>query len=401
VFGPYRALFAARGAWQFSAAGFVARLPLSMMGIGTVLMVSQLTGRYTLAGVVSGAIALSEAGFGPLGARLVDRFGQARVLRPFLLAFLVGVVALITAVRTDAPLWLWFAAAVLCGTLPQFGSLVRARWAGVLPAGAPRQTAFAFESVVDEVVFTAGPPLVTFLAVALTPESGLLAALGFAAAGGFSLAALRGTEPIVHHTRATHPRLRAVLRPGVLVVAVTFVGAGVVFGSVEVIVVAYADEQGHVGLAGLILAVWAAGSLLAGLVYGAVRWRRSVGVRFVAAAVAFGVAVLPFLAARSLPVLAGVMLLSGLSISPILIGGNALVEELLPPGTLTEGLAWTTTGLIVGVTAGAALSGPLIDRLGARSALTLPVLAGTATAVAGLAGSRWLLARRATPAPIG
>ena len=223
---------------------------------------------------MAGTIALSEAVFGPLVARLVDRFGQARVLRPFLLVYLTGVVALIAAVRTDAPVWTWFVAGILSGALPQFGSLVRARWAGLLPAGSQRQTAFAFESVVDEVTFVAGPPLVTFLAIALSPAAGLLTAIAFAAIGGLALAALRRTEPAPATTGSRHPGFRAVMRPALLVVSLTMVGVGTVFGSVEVIVVAYADFQDHPAMAGAILAVYAGGSLIAGLAYGARTWRR-------------------------------------------------------------------------------------------------------------------------------
>lgn len=394
MFGPYRALFEVDGSWQFSVSGFVARLPLSMMGIGTVLLVSQATGRYALAGVVAGTIALSEAVFGPLAARLMDRFGQARVLRPFLAVFVLGVAALILAVRSDAPTWSWFVAAVACGVLPQFGSLVRARWAAVLPPGAPRQTAFALESVVDEVVFVAGPPLVTVLAIAVSPELGLLVAAAFAISGGLALAALRRTEPVLQHTEQRHPGLRAVLRPGVVVVALAMVGAGAVFGSVEVIVVAYADEQGRPGWAGVILALWAAGSLVAGLAYGAVRWRRDVALRFLVSALTFALAALLLLVVTSLSTLAAVMFVSGLAISPILIGGAAVVEVVMPPGTLTEGLAWVSTGLIVGVTIGAALAGPLIDAVGAQGSFLLPVVAAAVAAAAALAGSRWLVGRR-------
>lgn len=393
MFGPYRALFQVEGSRQFSASGFVARLPLSMMGIGTVLLVSQVTGRYALAGVVAGTIALSEAVFGPLAARLVDRFGQARVLRPFLLTYVVGVVALIVAVRSGAPTWVWFVAAVLSGVLPQFGSLVRARWAAVLPPGAPRQTAFALESVVDEVVFVAGPPLITVLAIAVSPEVGLLVAVVFAVTGGLALAALQATEPVLQHTGQRHPGLRAVLRPGLVVVSMAMVGAGAVFGSVEVIVVAYTDEKGHPGWAGAILALWAAGSLVAGLVYGAVRWRRRVAVRFLVSAVIFALAALPLLVVGSLTTLAAVMFVSGLAISPILIGGAAVVELVMPAGTLTEGLAWTSTGLIVGVTIGAAWAGPLIDSVGAERSFGLPVAAAGLAGLAALAGSRWLVGK--------
>lgn len=394
MLGPYRELFRVEGSWQFSASGLVARLPISMMGIGTVLLISRTTGRYALAGAVAGTIALSSAVFGPLVARLVDRFGQARVLRPFLLLYLLGVAGLITAVRTDAPVWTWFAAGVLSGALPQFGSLVRARWAAALPAGAARQTAFAFESVVDEVVFVAGPPLVTFLAIGLSPAAGLLAAVVFAAAGGLALAALRRTEPPPAAADAQHPGFRAVMQPALLVVTLSMLGVGTVFGAVEVIVVAYAEAQGHPAMAGAILALYAGGSLLAGLAYGARRWRRDLAPRFLLAVVVFGLAAALLLSVRSLPMLAAVMVVSGLTISPVLIGGTALIESLMPPGTLNEGLAWWTTGLIAGVTTGAALSGPLIDGYGAQRAFLLPACAGLVALATALAGSRWLLGRR-------
>ncbi|CAN5656901.1 MAG: MFS transporter [Geodermatophilaceae bacterium] len=393
MFGPYRVLFRVDGSWQFSAAGFVARLPISMMGIGTVLLISQSTGRYALAGALAGTVAMSSAIFGPLIGRLVDRFGQARILRPFLLAYVAGVVGLILAVETAAPVWTWFVAAVIGGLLPSFGSLVRARWAAVLPAGADRQTAFAFESVVDEVVFVAGPPLVTFLAIGVSPAAGLLAAVVFGVAGGLILAVQRRTEPAITGGGSVHPGFRAVMRPGLLVVSLTMLGAGAVFGSVEVIVVAYADEQDHPAWAGAILAVYAGGSLLAGLAYGARRWRSELGPRFLLAAVIFGLGATFLLAVNSLPLLAAVMFVSGLSISPVLIGGTALIESLMPPGTLTEGLSWVTAGLIVGVTVGAALSGPIIDGYGAQRALLLPVVAGLVTAATALTGSRWLVGR--------
>lgn len=58
---PYRALFAAPGSTDFSVAGFLGRMPLSMMDIGVVTMISQVTGRYGLAGALAATIALSAA----------------------------------------------------------------------------------------------------------------------------------------------------------------------------------------------------------------------------------------------------------------------------------------------------------------------------------------------------
>lgn len=394
MFGPYRSLFTVPGAAQFSLVGFVARLPISMMGIGTVLLVSATTGRYTLAGLLAGALGLAAAAGAPAIARLVDRRGQATVLRPVLVLHGLSVMALVYAVTSGAPTWTWFAAAVLAGgTSTNIGSLVRARWAHALPAGQARQTAFAFESVVDETIFVAGPPLVTWLAIGVSPQAGLLAAVTFAVAGGLSLAALRRTEPPLH-TAGPAPGLRRVLGPGLLIVALTFFGAGTVFGSVEVIVVAYAEARGHAVAAGGILAAYAGGSLVAGLGYGAVPWRTALHLRFLLASVAFGAVTLLLLAVNTLPVLAAVMFVAGFSISPVLIGGNALVESLMPPGALTQGLTWVSTGIILGVTLGASLSGPIIDGYGAQRAFLIPVVAGVSTAALTLAGRRWLAPRR-------
>src|SRR4051812_49124348 len=75
---PYRALFAAPGSKGFAAAGFVGRMPLSMMGIGVVTMISQLTGRYGLAGMLSATIALAAAAIGPQGSPLGGLHRQRR-----------------------------------------------------------------------------------------------------------------------------------------------------------------------------------------------------------------------------------------------------------------------------------------------------------------------------------
>lgn len=391
MLSTYRALFRVDGAARFSLAGFVARLPISMTGIGTVLLVSATTGQYALAGLVAGTVSLVGAVGGPLTSRLVDRFGQARVLRPLLAINAVAAVALVLLVRSGAPTPTWFAAAALTGaSVPNIGSLVRARWAAAVPSGLSRQTAFAFESVVDELVFVTGPPLVTALAIGVTPGAGLLAAVVFGLLGGLTLAGLRRTEPVLAAATQPHPSAREVMRPGLLVVALTFAGAGAVFGSIEVIVVAYSQLRGHPGAAGAILAAYAGGSLVAGLAYGVVDWHRSLASRFGLAAVVFGgAAVLP-LTVRTLPLLAVVIFISGLSISPVLIAGNSLVESLMPPGALTEGLSWVSTGVIAGVTLGAATAGPLIDAAGAQRAFVIPAAAGLATVVVALIGRRWL-----------
>ena len=386
MFGPYSALLRVSGAFSFSSMGFLARMPISMTGLGAVLLIAGETGQYGIAGIIAGVLALSFAVISPQVARMVDRFGQARVLRPTVMLFGTAGVGFVVAVELNAPIWTWFVLAAITGASgPNIGSMVRARWVNVLDDPGTRQTAFAFESVVDEIVFVIGPPLVTLLATAISPPVGFLTAIIIGLIGGMGFATLSSSEPPV--TRRTEGRRgpRGVLIPALISVTITYVAVGTVFGAMDVVVVAYADEQGRIGLSGVILAVYAAGSLIAGLAYGAVAWRRGLAGRFVLTTLAFGVAASGFLLVNSLLVLAGLAFLAGATIAPVLVSGLSLVESRLPRAALTEGLSWTTTGITLGVTLGASISGSVVDAIGAeRSFIVQVVGAGSAAVLAAI-----------------
>ena len=92
---PYAEIFAIPRAWRFSVAGIIGRMPMSMYGLGTVLLISAGTGRYGLAGSVSAAGALGGAVCAPQLGRLVDRLGQHRVLIPVCVTFALSVAGLV------------------------------------------------------------------------------------------------------------------------------------------------------------------------------------------------------------------------------------------------------------------------------------------------------------------
>lgn len=386
MLGPYGVLLRVSGAFSFSSMGFLARMPISMTGLGAVLLVAAETGSYGLAGVIAGVLALSFAVISPQVARLADRFGQGRVLRPAVLLFVTAGVGFVVAIEVGAPVWTWFVLAAITGASgPNIGSMVRARWVNVLEDPTTRQTAFAFESVVDEIVYVIGPPLVTVLATAISPPVGFLTSIAIGLVGGMGFATLRSTEPPVASPAPGRGGRRGVLSPALISVAVTYIAVGTVFGAMDVVVVAYADEQGRIGLSGLILSVYAGGSLIAGLAYGAVAWRRGLAGRFLFTSVAFGIAASGFLLVDSLLILAALAFLAGATIAPVLVSGMSLVESRLPRAALTEGLAWTTTGITVGVTLGASISGSVVDSVGAEQAFIVQVVgAGVAAVLAAL-----------------
>jgi hypothetical protein len=294
--------------------------------------------------------------------------------------------------------WSWFVLAAVAGAAaPTIGSMVRTRWSHALADPAARQTAFAFESVVDEVVFVVAPPVATVLAALVAPPAGFLAGLVAGVAGGLWLSRQRATEPPVASRTAggAHPRWAA-LSPAVVVVTVSSVAVGTVFGAMDVVVVAFAREQGAPAVAGGALAAYAAGSLVAGLVYGLARLPGTLATRFLACSVAFAAAAQLLLAAGSLPALVPAVFVAGLTIAPVLVSGMTLVESVVPRSALTEALTWTTTGLTVGVTAGSALAGVAVDSWGPRAAFAVPCAAAVLAALLALAGWRWLPVRPRT-----
>lgn len=285
-------------------------------------------------------------------------------------------------------------AAVVGAAAPTIGSMVRTRWSHALPDPAARQTAFAFESVVDEVVFVVAPPVATVLAALVAPPAGFLAGLLAGVGGGWWLSRQRATEPPVDRRAAGagHDRWAA-LSPAVVVVTVSAVAVGAVFGAMDVVVVAFAREQGTPAVAGGALAAYAGGSLVAGLVYGLARLPGTLTTRFLVCSVAFALAAQPLLAVGSLTALVPAVFLAGLTIAPVLVSGMTLAESAVPRSALNEALTWTTTGVTAGVTAGSAAAGLAVDGWGARAGFAVPCAAAGLAALLALAGGWWLRSR--------
>ncbi|NUK07027.1 MFS transporter [Streptomyces lunaelactis] len=387
---PYRALFAAPGTKAFSAAGFIGRLPLSMMGIGIVTMISQLTGRYGLAGALSATVALSAAALGPQISRLVDRHGQRRVLRPATLVAGVAAGGLLLCAHEGWPDWTLFVFSAGIGCVPSLGSMVRARWAEIY-RGSPRElhTAYAFESVVDEACFIFGPIAAIGLSTVWFPEAGPLVAGLCLLAGVFLLTAQRSTEPVPqpkeHHTKGS--ALRA---PGLQVLVGTFVATGAIFGSVDVVTVAFAEEQGHKAAASLVLAVYALGSCLAGVVFGLLHLKGSGERRWLLGVCAMAVSMIPLQLAGNLPFLAVALFVAGLAIAPTMVTTMALIEQHVPRANLTEGMTWVGTGLAIGIALGSSVAGWVIDAAGADAGYLVSNAAGALAAAGALLGDRRL-----------
>jgi MFS family permease len=399
----YGQLLRIPGAWTFLLPGFAARQPFAMLTIGIVLLVQHATGSYGSAGAVAAVTGVSMALFAPQSGKLADRIGQRAVLLPGVLVHAASVSALTTLALADAPLWLLFLAAVPTGaSVPQIGPMVRARWAALLGAAPGRKasplmsTAAAFESVTDEFTFVIGPVLATALCTGVHPAAGLIAEAALTLMGGLFFAAQRRTQPAVRATAsdASERHTSALSVPGVRVLAMAFLGIGAVFGGMQVSLTAFAEEIGRPGANGLLYGIFAAGNMLAGIACGAVAWKSGPRRRLIAGYAALTLTASGLWAVHSVPLLAGLGLLVGLSIAPALISGYTLVEALVPASARTEAFTWLTGSVALGQAAAVTVAGRLADAHGASTGFVVP-LVGTVLALVTLVTLRSRLTPRA------
>jgi MFS family permease len=381
VFTRYRTVLAAPGARRLYATGVLARLPQGMSTLSILLLVHHATRSYAVAGLAVGASALSTAAAGPLQGRLVDRLGRTRVLAPCALAQAGLFVTLVLAARAHAP---GGASVVIAGAVgaaqPAIAPSVRALLGSVVTDQDARESAYALESVIQELIFIVGPLLAGVVIAVGSPSLALLICASVVVLGTALFVSspasrvARGPAPRGHDALLrSHPKLRTLLAPVALM--------GVSIGATEVGLPSLALHAGSRASSALLLAMWSVGSMIGGLAYGSRRWRSSLPDRYRELLAVAVVCALPLVFARSIP--AGLVgaLLSGLTVAPVFSCQYALVGRVVSDGTQTEAFTWVSAALVAGVAGGSTLAGLLIDGLGVSGPF---VLTCTALAVAAL-----------------
>jgi MFS family permease len=381
VANPYLQVLRTPHALPMVLAAFIGRLPLSMVGLGCVLLVADETGSYGLGGAVAAAGAVTTAAAGPLLGRWADSHGQRRVLLPVLAVFVVSGVSFLFAVKDDWPLWtVFFSAGIAGACIPPVSSMIRVRWTHLLRGSHRLPTALAMESVVDEFVFIVGPVLVTFLSTTGHATSGVVTAFTLATVGSLLFAAQRRTEPPpVPHEHRNGPS--AMRTRGLRVLFVVGAAVGAILGCLEIALVAFADQEGAKSLSGVLIAGLAVGSMASGMGWGAVHWRLPLRLRLVWVLVLLTVLSVPLLLVTDVWVMVPFVVLAGVAVSPSLISSFTLAEVLVPRAAVTEAFTWIGTALGLGVAVGASVAGKIVDASGANTAFLVATIAAAAAAV--------------------
>ena len=358
----YLELFSHRDARWPLLTSMVARLTPGMMILALVLLLRGYDYSYAVAGLVSAAHQLGVGLASPVQGRLVDRFGQARVLVPDAIAYLAGTVWLATAAANDTSVAFLVLAGLCTGAaFPPVTASSRVLLSRLFPTGQLRETAFALSSVAVELGFVLGPLLAVWIAQAGTPAWSVVLAGAFAAAGSLgyaSTAAARATP----RRAGRRPRGGALRAPGVRVIALALAFAAVAFGVLDITIPAVAELRGDRSDAGRLIATLATGSLTAGIVYGGRPWPGTLPgrLRTVATTLALALAALPLTVHDPWLFSAGLFLV-GVSLAPTTICAFQLLDDLAIRGTQTEAQSWLQSAVVFGVALGSAVAGFAIE----------------------------------------
>ena len=389
----YRYALTRPGVPAFTSTGALARLPVAMVALALVLLVSETTGSYAFAGALSAAFAVTAALASILTSRWADRFGQTIVLRTLaVLHSLLVVLTTFTIVRS-APALLQVAVVVAAGaTSPAIGSFVRARWSHesqVTQQPALLRVGFAWESILDELIFTMGPLITTALAFGVGFPVPLVVAAAAVLVGAIGLSLCTGSTPLPAPRTGTPTSILAVVRTrGLWVLIAAALGLGTLFGALDVGAVAFTGARGSGSTAGVLLACFAAASMVGGIVYGARAWPGRLHRHTQVAASLLALVCAGFWFTDTNTGAIVVASAAGALVAPTLIGVFSLTQRLVSAANLTEGLTWTNSGLAAGFAFGSALAGIAVDAFGPRAGLALCFGGALMSAVILLTGDR-------------
>jgi MFS family permease len=375
----YRQVFAGNSAWRFSTAGFIARLPVSMVGIGILMYVEAERGSYTIAGAVAGSISIAAAIGGPLSSRLVDKLGQHRVLPIQILLIVLCSMALVVLIPSDVPAPYLFIFSIGSGlAYPSIGALVRSRWTALLVSGPVLLTAFSIESIIDELIFIVGPTIAATTSVKIHPAAPQVIAMFLLAGGGLWLASMRSTEPPINKHQGKHGK-PVILQNGLIYMWGVHIAIGMFFGAVETSIIAFTKLAGQPIYGGIVMAIWAFGSLLGGFVYGGLHFKSPLHKQLIVVSLLLVPATAAMIFINTISMLALLAIAAGIGISPLLIASAAITQRRSPVGRTTEAIASMYAGIGLGFAFAAAMAGWLIDNRGTNYSFALGAFATLVT----------------------
>lgn len=387
---------------------FLARLPLAMSQLGVLLLVAGTTGSYGAGGACAGALAVSNAVAAPLWGARADRIGQRRVVVLQSLTGSLTLLGLLVVVHAGLPWGVAAVASALTGLLmPQIGPLARVRWRPITARTGAQQprlvdAAFSYEGAADEASFVLGPALIGLGVSVASPTFALAAAAAGLAVFG-TWFALHDSAVLTHTANAGHRGTAGrLLTPALLVLCLSQLLIGAIFGSVQTGTSVLATAAGAPGLTGYLHALLGVGSVIAGLAVAGLPTSFALPRRLRWFAAGLLVLSAPLLLVGSIAALVPVLLVLGCTVAPYMITTFTLGERITPPSRTSAAMTLLASATGLGYALGAAVSGRLADWGGATPAYAVTVTAAALAVVVSWGwGSLLVRSERSVPALAG
>ncbi|GLY97396.1 MFS transporter [Actinoplanes sp. NBRC 103695] len=355
---PYRETLALRGIKSLLAVATLARVPIAAGTVTLTLHVVQDLGLgYFLAGLVGTAFTIGGSFGAPVMGRITDRRG----LRPVLVLTTVAEV-LFWFSAPSMPYWALLVAALVGGflALPAF-AVARQSIAALAPES-HRLPAFALDSITTEISFMAGPALGVLIATTAGSHAGMYAVGTGILISGVGLFLL---DPPIRSAGEAPPSTGAAsiprsqwLTPRLIGILAITAASTLVLSGTDVAVVAVLRAGGEVAWTGVVLSIWAAGSLLGGFLYGTIRK----GLTPLTLFAPMALLTIPVgLGGDHWWLLALLILPAGALCAPTITATADAVSRMIPAAARGEALGWHNSALTVGVALGAPLAGVVMD----------------------------------------
>jgi MFS family permease len=358
----YVSVLAVPSTARFFIPAAVARSGVAMSGLAVLWAVHGASGSFGLAGAAMGAFAVADATAGPQIARLVDRWGQQRVVSITATVFVAAGVMLVLACCSSSPAWTTVGLAAVAGaTVPPVGALSAARWREAAGSTDLLPAALSLEGAVNDAAFLVGPLLVTAVSATVASWLGLVLAVSLVATGMTGLLTAEASAPAPGRPDNGVLVDRRLLNRRFLALFAANLTMGFFFGGIGVAITAFALAHGAGAWAGLITAAGGVVSLLAGLTYGILERGHPAQVMTRASiALTSGCALLAL--APNMPAMTLGYALVGGCVPLVLIPASVLLQKATENDVYTQAMVWTNSASAIGIATAAPLVGYVIQQ---------------------------------------
>ncbi|MFG6403732.1 MFS transporter [Microbacterium sp. P04] len=343
--------------------------------------VTAATGSIALGGVAVGLYGAAASFLAPVRAWLIDRFGARPVLAILVIAFGATIAALAAISLLGGPSVLLIALAGVAGAVaPPLGPTMRVAWGTLAPTSDLLRKGLSFDAVVEELLYLAGPALAGLALAVIAPGHALLVPAALVIVGGLLFVATpvvggmgaRAREEVGPEHRES--LLRDARFVGMLLPALV---AGGISGTISVTVPVVLADDGGPAAAGVALGLFAGGSAVGGLLYGAIKMPGSPARQLIV--LATGLLVVSSLVAVVTGAVAVSIVLAsaGVFFSPVMVVAYIAAHAAGGAHRQNSATTWVNTSHNIGGAGGSILAGVLIQASGTPLAIL-----GTATLAA-------------------